>query len=534
MNEKTARVIGLSIVALIIILWASYVLASTVVLPPADSFIDQADVVARGKVASITSYNTDNGLRTLIEIDVNEPIKGVIGNRIQVREIGGKVGNDILWISGSPEYKVGEKVTVLLKRQPDGSLRTHLLDNGRIPVQPAGTANALFGRPLSFKEVVDIKIDARKKELKSVPQPLALGLMVQPAPLSGPAESLTEFRFMTDPPSRWLNNPVAVYGDPVGDVKYGPVESQRSVKDATESWSSAGNVTFQYTGDTPAVGYTCVPDKLLVQFRDVKNDIEDPNQCSGVLAIGGFCGGAIINGKYKITGGAVVFNNGWEGCSFWNPDNITEVMTHEFGHAIGLSHSAESGQPTTQYTQDATMFWMAHFDGRRNGIKEYDRGAIAALYGAATTPVPTASPSPTAVPTATPIPTPSFTPMPTATPTPIPSPTTTATSPFYEVSSLLMSVNNGAASIKLVVDSEPVEKAKPQLILYSNDTKKAVLLSSVSNVQFVKNQLTFRASTVPTGFITKNTSVAVITGSRIALVDLICSRKPNTNIYNCQ
>ncbi len=529
MNEKTARVIGLSIVALIIILWASYVLASTVVLPPADIFIDQADVVARGKVASITSFKTDDGLRTLIDIDVDEQIKGVTGKRLQIREIGGKVGNEILWISGSPEYKVGDKVTVLLKRQPDGSLRTHLLDNGRIPVQPAGTANALFGRQLTYKEVVDIKIDARKNELKSAPQPLALGLMVQPAPLSGPAESLTEFRFMTDPPSRWLNNPVAVYGDPAGDVKYGPVESQRSVKDATESWSSAGNVTFQYTGDTPAVGYTCVPDKLLVQFRDVKNDIEDPNQCSGVLAIGGFCGGAIINGKYKITGGAVVFNNGWEGCSFWNPDNITEVMTHEFGHAIGLSHSAESGQPTTQYTQDATMYFSAHFDGRRNGLKDYDRGAVAALYGPNQgIPTPTRTPQPTPSPTLVP------TPMPTSTPTPIPSPTTTATSPFYEVSSLLMSVNNGAASIKLVVDSEPVEKAKPQLILYSNDSKKAVLLSSVSNVQFVKNQLTFSASTVPTGFITKNTSVAVITGSRIALVDLICSRKPNTNIYNCQ
>lgn len=526
MNEKTARVIGLSIVALIIILWASYVLASTVVLPPADIFIDQADVVARGKVASITSFKTDDGLRTLIDIDVDEQIKGVTGKRLQIREIGGKVGNEILWISGSPEYKVGDKVTVLLKRQPDGSLRTHLLDNGRIPVQPAGTANALFGRQLTYKEVVDIKIDARKKELKSAPQPLALGLMVQPAPLSGPAESLTEFRFMTDPPSRWLNNPVAVYGDPAGDVKYGPVESQRSVKDATESWSSAGNVTFQYTGDTPAVGYTCVPDKLLVQFRDVKNDIEDPNQCSGVLAIGGFCGGAIINGKYKITGGAVVFNNGWEGCSFWNPDNITEVMTHEFGHAIGLSHSAESGQPTTQYTQDATMYYSAHFDGRRNGLKDYDRGAVAALYGPNQgIPTPTRTPEPT--------PSPTFIPTPKPTSTPVSTQTPTNTSPFYEVSSLLMGVNYTSASVKLIIDSEQIDKTKPQLILYSNDTKKVILLTIVSNVQAVKNQLTFRASPVPSKFITTNMSVAVITGKRLALVDLTCIPKSD-NIYACK
>ena len=490
-----------------------------------ESFVDQADVVVTGKVTDITSYKTDQGIKTLIGIAVSDNIKGVTNNRVEVREVGGKVGDQIEWIAGSPEYKVGEKVTVLLKRNADGSLRTHLLDNGRIPATTTGTANTLFGTVPSFKAKVLSNILQRKTELKKAPQPLALGLMVSPAPLSGPAESLTEFRFMTDPPSRWLNSPVSVYGDPAGDVKYGPAESQRSVKDATTSWSSAGNVTFQYSGDTPAVGYTCVPDKLLVQFRDVKNDIEDPNQCSGVLAIGGFCSGAIINGKYKITGGAVVFNNGWEGCSFWNPDNITEVMTHEFGHAIGLSHSAESGQPITKYTEEALMYFSAHFDGRRNGLKDYDRGAVAALYGPSQgvpTPTRTPNPTPTIIPTSKPTPTPINTQTPTNT-----------ASPFYEVSSLLMSVSYTSVSIKLIIDSEQIDKTKPQLILYSNDNKKAVLLTTVSNVQTVKNQLTFRASPVPSKFITTNMSVAVITGKRIALVDLTCNLKSN-NTYACQ
>lgn len=532
-NEKLNRIFGICIIAFIIILWAGYVLASVVVLPSADDFVNQSDVIATGNVKSITSFKTDDGIRTVIGIDVTERIKGTISDYIEVRELGGKVGDEISWISGSPEYKVGEKVTVLLKRQADGSLRTHLLDNGRIPNKPFNSAQSLIGTTPTFKDSVLSDIQSRRKELKSAPsKSLALGLMAQPAPLSGPAESSMEFRFMTDPPSRWLNNPVAVYGDPVGDVKYGPTESSRSVKDATTSWSSAGNVTFQYSGDTPAVGYTCVPDKLLVQFRDVKNDIEDPNQCSGVLAIGGFCGGAIINGKYKITGGAVVFNNGWEGCSFWNPDNITEVMTHEFGHAIGLSHSAESGQATTPLTQDATMYFSAHFDGRRDKIKDYDKGAIAALYGKPE-PTPTV---PSSTPT-TPITTPTiiFTPEPTSTPTN----TKTENNPFYELSSLIVKsvtgeYNEGYAIIQFITKNEKILNNKIQVIIFGKN--KSQLILNFKNIQISNNKLSLRAVGLKPDIITEQTNIAVIVGNRIAFKTLKCIKKSDKYIliYNCE
>mgnify|MGYP003544640052 FL=1 len=171
------------------------------------------------------------------------------------------------------------------------------------------------------------------------------------------------------------------------------------------------------------------------------------------------------------------------------------------------------------------MYFSAHFDGRRNGLKDYDRGAVAALYGPSQgvpTPTRTPNPTPTIIPTSKPTPTPINTQTPTNT-----------ASPFYEVSSLLMSVSYTSVSIKLIIDSEQIDKTKPQLILYSNDNKKAVLLTTVSNVQTVKNQLTFRASPVPSKFITTNMSVAVITGKRIALVDLTCNLKSN-NTYACQ
>jgi len=542
-TSRRGRLIGCFFLALIVVLWCAFAFASTVILPTEDDMIDASDVVAVAKVTSITSYDTDVGIRTLVDFAVSEVLKGTPPPGLAVRELGGKVGENVFWIPGSPTYRVGERVMVFLDQREDGTYRTKLLDAGRVPVLPDGVARSMSGDTLdTFKSRLTSRVLQRKQELQSRSARAASAtFMVQPAPLSGPAESQAEFRFMTDPPSLWLNRPVMVYGDPAGDAKIGPVESRRAVADAAASWSSEANVIFAYAGDTPAVGYACVPDKLLVQFRDVKNDIEDPSNCSGVLAIGGFCTSGLVSGKYRIASGAVVFNNGWEGCSFWSADNIAEVMTHEFGHAVGLAHSAESGQTSTPHLADATMYWTAHFDGRRTGLRAYDKGAIQSLYGSVR-----ASPVPTPVPTRTPVPT--ATVVPTATPTPIPTPVPTATttpgptgSPagrFLEVRQLLIKGSarrgrSGTLTFKLVT-TEKLPKDRPT-VLFASELGGSVLSNqNIQNVQTYGETLTFRAVNVPSIFYRTSIRVVVIVGQRVAFETLTCTARDlllGTTIY---
>jgi hypothetical protein len=50
---------------------------------------------------------------------------------------------------------------------------------------------------------------------------------------------------------------------------------------------------------------------------------------------------------------------------------------------------------------DATMYYMAHFDGRGAGLREYDRGAVTHVYaGQSAVPTPTPPPAPTPTPVA--------------------------------------------------------------------------------------------------------------------------------------
>jgi hypothetical protein len=152
-----------------------------------------------------------------------------------------------------------------------------------------------------------------------------------------------------------------------------------------------------------------------IVFNDPNNEVTDPSGCSGILAIGGYCGGGgtkVVNGTTfgQITVGKVTFNNGWSACSFWNQCNMAEVATHEIGHTIGLGHSTDG---------TATMAAIAHFDGRCAGLAADDVAAVNYIYPQVGTPQPTATftQTPTITNTRTVTRTPTLTPTPTMTPT---------------------------------------------------------------------------------------------------------------------
>lgn len=417
-------------------LFAATPAAATTVIVPDDPavVVQQADTVLVGVVRALQPLELPDGtVQTLVTVDVEEVKRGRASAQVQLREPGGVGPHGSFTVYGAPRYQVGQRVLVLAVRDQQGALHTHLLDFGRIPLE---TTLMGFG---SLKAAPNDE-SARARDWKSRVADYALELPsstpdlgTESKVLRGPnlgapitAAGAATFRFMG---GRWVDTADLVY-DQAGDQAISPdtAEVNGMLDRAFGAWTSAANVHFQRAGSGPARGFTCDQGKMLVSFNDPRAEIEDPRGCSGVLAIGGFCADNPAPGETigAIRAGALVFNNGWatQCPEFWTMPLVEEVATHEAGHGIGLAHSCENSQPCDAEGQSATMFWMAHFDGRRNNLQAYDVGAALALYGPVPGSEPTAAPSPAPTASSSPEPaaSPTATPLATASPAPTSSP----------------------------------------------------------------------------------------------------------------
>lgn len=410
--DKAIRMVLLWLVVIGVLAWLALVVleftsctahATSFVLPKGADFADSADVIAKVGIESIQSFEEKLGatstIATEIKARVIEPYKGVQSNEaISIFQPGGKVGGRIVWFDGSPEYVVGEQVLVFLKVRADGTLGTHYLTLGRIPLANGVTSKSamLYGDvPLQdFRAGMLARFGPSRSVLPHIARQMVF---------HGAAENQTAFRFL-NPPSRWRSDTVPVIRSLAFDPKLGQADSLLAIVDGVRAWASAGTSLHLADGgvDSPING--CANGKIGVAYGDPFGVIDKPVNCGGVLAVGGFCASGQASGDNlrTINGGLVTIADGWDGCSFWTERNVSEVLTHELGHAIGLAHSAESTEAASSVQSDATMYWMAHFDGRGATLHAYDRGAVAALYGgvgSSPTPTPTTTPKVTATPT---------------------------------------------------------------------------------------------------------------------------------------
>jgi hypothetical protein len=433
--------------------------ASTFVAVSDEDLTRDATVVVEATVAGVESVAGES-ISTYITIDPSRILKGAIPLApFVIRERGGQVDGRREWIWGNPEYVVGERVLLFLKRGDDGVLHTLHLTLGKFAVAETAAGETVtqdlgYGAvvytpfrgglrraPLPQSRSLSDFVAAIEAGVESEPDVHA-AIDLVPAELWGNSstEYSAEFTFLGgSTPYRWFEpdtGATVFYKiDQTGDAKLGFASSRVAFNRALNAWTNVetGSLILADGGAMAPVafddGWSC-PNGNRVTFNDPFNEIDNPSNCGGVLGIGGFCGSGhttVVNGMTfnRITGGRVMMNNGFSTCSYWTETNMAEILTHEIGHSIGFGHSADS---------DATMRGSAHLDGRGNDtaqnplIRADDRAGVEFSYPSLGTPTPTFTATGTAVATVTPVHTATSTQtaLPTSTQTALPTSTQTA------------------------------------------------------------------------------------------------------------
>ena len=418
---------AVSVIA-IVLCYAASAGATTAITPTDRQIINDARAIITGRVIA-TECGMDssrNMIYTYVTVRVSEVIKGSITTReVVLKEPGGQYQGYYSHLEGAPQFTRGDRVLLYLDTWFDGSLRVHQMFLGQFSIskdRATGKDFAVRATPGANVEVLANTLGPGGREegaatskmelasyIKMVRKTLAAnlaqsnefeaehysGIEIQDKPAEyrqmAASGGLEPQYHLFSPGVRWFQPDS---GQPVPfTVNLDQAPSPNAMSDVTSAmnaWSNVSGSSMRVVSGGTTSSCLSGGGPSLIYFDNCDGGFSAGSGCAGILGIGGYtrAGGAstTIGGVtfVQLQQSFVSINPGAD-CYFSNDCNLAETLTHEIGHGLGLAHSwdptySDASTPASATQLAATMYYVAHFDGRCAVVGTDDVNAITFVY----------------------------------------------------------------------------------------------------------------------------------------------------------
>ena len=387
-SGRVTRMRGVAILLGILVLAGA---AEATLYAPMDeaTLVAASAAIVTGTVTASAPRRIDGRIVTETTVVVDRVYKGAIGGMsVTVTTPGGEVDGERAVVFGAPSFVADEAVLLFLQESPAGEVRTTALALGAYRLETAVDGTILATRMIPTRET------RRLDDIAATAQALGdPGSDVGTTDPDGSGTPVTAyFTLLGSPPGRWFqadSGQAVRYAVANADVQLGSAVSDSVVDAAMAAWTDVptASIVLERGGSAstgPSIAGGKCDGRSVVQFNDPANEIGSLSNCSGILAVGGFCTKSTtgqFNGQTfaRISEGDLTVNNGLADC-FPRRRDYEEIVTHEIGHSIGLGHSSENPNEPDPVLRDATMYFLAHLDGRGASLRADDVAAVSFVY----------------------------------------------------------------------------------------------------------------------------------------------------------